>query len=124
MLLGAGVHLVLHAWAAAPIVEAGRVAGAVFESKEGRLAICAAVTIDCTGDGDLFHRAGAGSESDIDERDIHHCTNTAWLFGGVDMPRWIAFSRCPMAVLDERRRMDPDAIDRVVRKYAGELGLD
>jgi len=25
---------------------------------------------------------------------------------------------------DERRQMDPDAIDRVVRKYAGELGLD
>jgi integrase/recombinase XerD len=25
---------------------------------------------------------------------------------------------------EERRQMDPDAIDRVVRKYAGELGLD
>ena len=25
---------------------------------------------------------------------------------------------------DERRRMDPDAVDRVVRKYAGALGLD
>ena len=25
---------------------------------------------------------------------------------------------------DERRRMDPDAIDRVVRKYAAALGLD
>jgi integrase/recombinase XerD len=25
---------------------------------------------------------------------------------------------------DQRRGMDPDAIDRVVRKYAGELGLD
>ena len=25
---------------------------------------------------------------------------------------------------DERRGMDPDAIDRVVRKYAGALGLD
>jgi integrase/recombinase XerD len=25
---------------------------------------------------------------------------------------------------DERRGMDPDAIDRVVRKYATELGLD
>jgi hypothetical protein len=49
------------------------------------------MTIDCTGDGDIFHRAGAGSDSDIDERDIHHCINTAWLFGGVDMPRWIAF---------------------------------
>jgi len=91
IVLGAGVDLVVHAWVAAPIVEEGRVTGAVFESKEGRLAIRAGVTIDCTGDGDLFHRAGAGSESDIDERDIHHCTNTAWLFGGVDMPRWIAF---------------------------------
>ena len=49
------------------------------------------MTIDCTGDGDIFHRAGAVSDSDIDERDIHHCINTAWLFGGVDMPRWIAF---------------------------------
>src|SRR6516164_5655503 len=75
----------------ATIVEEGRVAGAVVESKEGRLAIRAKVTIDCTGDGDLFYRAGAGSERDIDERDIHHCTNTAWLFGGVDMPGWIAF---------------------------------
>jgi integrase/recombinase XerD len=25
---------------------------------------------------------------------------------------------------DQRRRMDPDAIDRIVRKYAGDLGLD
>ena len=62
MVLGAGVHLVFHAWAAAPIIEENWVAGAVFESKEGRLAIRARVTIDCTGDGDLFHRAAAGSE--------------------------------------------------------------
>src|SRR5215472_12138233 len=54
IVLGAGVHLVFHAWAAAPIVEDGRLTGAVFESKEGRLAIRAAVTIDCTGDGDRF----------------------------------------------------------------------
>jgi hypothetical protein len=86
ILLGAGVHLVFHAWVAAPIVEEGRVAGAVFESKEGRLAIRAGVTIDRTGDGDLFHRAGAGSESDIDDRDIHHCTNTAWLLVGSTCP--------------------------------------
>src|ERR1700751_3326469 len=35
--LGAGVHLVFHGWAAAPIVEKGRVTGAFFERKEGRL---------------------------------------------------------------------------------------
>jgi len=77
LVVGAGVHLILHAWAATPVIEEdGRVGGIVFESKEGRLAIRAKVTIDCTGDGDIFHRAGAVSDSDI---------------GGVDMPRWIAF---------------------------------
>ncbi|MBV8507252.1 MAG: FAD-dependent oxidoreductase [Alphaproteobacteria bacterium] len=92
LVLGAGVHLILHAWASTPAIEEdGRVGGIVFETKEGRLAIRARVTIDCTGDGDIFHRAGAASDHDIDERDIHHCINTAWLFGGVDMPRWIAF---------------------------------
>jgi hypothetical protein len=81
LVVGAGVHLILHAWASTPAIEEdGRVGGIVFESKEGRLAIRAKVTIDCTGDGDIFHRAGAVSDSDIDERDIHHCINTAWLF--------------------------------------------
>ena len=85
------VHLIFHAWGAAPLMRDGAVAGAIFESKEGRKAIRAAVTIDCTGDGDLFHRAGAASETSVDTRDIHHCINTAWLFGGADMQRWITF---------------------------------
>ncbi|MDE2198139.1 MAG: FAD-dependent oxidoreductase [Rhodospirillales bacterium] len=91
MVLEAGAHLVLHGWGAAPLMEEGRVGGVFFESKEGRQAIRAAVTIDCTGDGDIFHRAGAASESDIDRTDIHHCMNTGWLFADVDMKAWIAF---------------------------------
>lgn len=91
MVLESKVHLVFHAWGSVPIMEGNRVAGAIFESKEGRMAIRAKVTIDCTGDGDLFHRAGAAEESDIETNDIHHCMNTAWMFGGVDMPRWLAF---------------------------------
>ena len=85
------VHLILHALGAMPLMRDGVVGGAIFESKEGRKAIRAAVTIDCTGDGDIFHRAGAASSADVDTRDIHHCINTAWLFGGVDMRRWIDF---------------------------------
>ena len=34
-------------------------------------------------------RRGCGH--DIEERDIHHCMNTSWIFGGGDMTRWIAF---------------------------------
>lgn len=91
MLREAGVHLLLHTAAVAPYVHDNNVHGALFESKEGRFAIRAKVTIDATGDGDLFARAGAGVESDINADDIHHCSNTAWLFGGVDMQQWIAF---------------------------------
>jgi FAD dependent oxidoreductase len=89
MVLENKVRLALHCWAAQPIVENGAVRGAVFESKAGRRAIFAQVTVDATGDGDLFARAGAACESDIEESDIHHCMNTAWLFGGVDMRRWL-----------------------------------
>ncbi|MFO1027273.1 MAG: FAD-dependent oxidoreductase [Acetobacteraceae bacterium] len=91
LVLAHKVHLIFHAWGAMPLMRDGAVGGVIFESKEGRQAIRASVTIDCTGDGDIFHRAGAASSADIDARDIHHCTNTAFMLGGVDMPRWLAF---------------------------------
>ena len=86
-----GVKLVYHSWACTPLMEAGKVCGATFESKEGRMAIRAKVVIDATGDGDIFARAGAAYVNDIEEADVHHCMNTSWMFGGVDMDRWIAF---------------------------------
>ncbi len=85
------VRLVFHSWAAMPLLEEGKVRGAIFESKAGRQAVRAKVVVDATGDGDMFARAGAGYESDIEAADIHHCMNTAWLLGGVDMERWIEF---------------------------------
>ncbi len=91
LLMEAGAHPVFHAWGAEPIVEDGAVRGAIFESKQGRRAVLARVTVDATGDGDLYARAGAGFAADVDERDIHHCMNTAWIFGGVDMPRYLAW---------------------------------
>lgn len=91
ILIERGVRLVYHSWAAVPVVEDGQVKGAVFESKEGRMAVLADVVIDATGDGDMFARAGAEFVDDIEQGDVHHCMNTAWLFGGVDMNRWIEF---------------------------------
>jgi hypothetical protein len=87
----ATVQLLFHAWAAAPIVDGNTVKGAIFESKEGRHAVLAKIVVDTTGDADLIARSGASCESDIDAGDIHHCMNTAFLFGGVDMERWLAF---------------------------------
>ncbi len=85
------VRLTFHAWAVEPIVEQGVMRGAIFESKEGRRAILAKVVVDTTGDADLLARAGLEFENDIDEDSIHHCINTAFLLGGVDMARWLPF---------------------------------
>jgi hypothetical protein len=91
MLLDAGVRLVFHSWAAVPIVADGCVKGVVFESKAGRQALMADVVVDTTGDGDIFARAGAAFETDIEEGDVHHSANTAFMLCGVDMERWLAF---------------------------------
>ena len=89
MLLEAGVRIVFHAWAARPIVEGGAARGVIFESKAGRQAITAKVVVDTTGDGDMFARAGADFDTDIEEGDVHHSMNTGWVLGGVNMDRWI-----------------------------------
>ena len=91
MVMEQKARLLFHSWAAAPIIEDGTMKGVVFESKEGRQAIMAKVVVDTTGDADLLAGAGLTFESDIEERDIHHCINTAFLLGGVDMERWLKF---------------------------------
>lgn len=91
MALESGVHLIFHAWGAQPVTEGDRVLGCIFESKEGRKAILAPVTIDATGDGDLFAAAGSAYDTSVDARDIHGNMNTAWLFAGVDMETFLRF---------------------------------
>ena len=122
LVLESGVQLLLHGLGAAPILEDGAVAGVVFESKEGRLAIRARVTVDCTGDGDIFGRAGAGADTDIEERDIHHCMNTAWIWAGCDMTRWIAFKTGDAAgfaaFMDRGRSLCGGLFERPVRVLA------
>jgi len=62
MIEEAGVQVFLHCWGVDAIVDGNAVQGAVFESKSGRQAILAKVTIDATGDGDIFAAAGAEFE--------------------------------------------------------------
>lgn len=112
MLIEAGVRLAFHGWAAVPIVEDGCVMGALFESKMGRQAIRAKVVIDATGDGDMFARAGADFDNDIEPADTHHAMNTAFMLGGVDMQRWLDF-----------RSRDPTGYQALLAKGRSELGF-
>lgn len=58
-LIQAGVRLLYHCGAAAPVMEGSSVRGVYVESKSGREAVLAKLVIDCTGDGDMAFRAGA-----------------------------------------------------------------
>ena len=59
MVREAGVGLRLHSWFQSTIVEDGRAAGVIVETKEGAQAIRAEVVIDATGDLDVAAGAGA-----------------------------------------------------------------
>jgi len=59
MMQAAGVEILLSAYASDPIVEEGVVQGLFVESKSGRVAVRAKVTIDGTGYAGIAQRAGA-----------------------------------------------------------------
>ncbi len=59
MLLEAEVACLLHTWMADVIMEGSDVKGVLVENVDGRSAIYASVVVDCTGNGDVFARAGA-----------------------------------------------------------------
>lgn len=59
MLVESGVRPLLHCWAVEAIMEGNTIKGVLTESKSGRRAIIAKRVIDCTGDADIAHFAGA-----------------------------------------------------------------
>src|SRR3990172_4584915 len=87
----AGVKLYLHAWASRAIAEDNKVHGMIFESKSGRQAILSNITIDCTGDGDMFASVGAEFDATID-RSLR-TANMALPFrlGNVDAEKYVDF---------------------------------
>lgn len=59
MMEEAGVRVLLHCQMTDVLKEGRRVTGVLTESKSGRRAVLAKRVIDCTGDADVAHRAGA-----------------------------------------------------------------
>jgi hypothetical protein len=74
----AGVNLRLHSWFSRAIVDDGRMAGVVCETKQGPQAVIADVVIDTTGDIDVASRAGASYTKDS------YLTTLVFRLGGVD----------------------------------------
>jgi hypothetical protein len=60
----------------------------------------------------MFARAGAEFDTDIEEGDVHHSMNTAWVAGGVDMNRWINW-----------KTLYPEQLRQLVERGREELGF-
>lgn len=84
----AGVVVYCHCLGCQAVVEAGKVTGVIFESKEGRKAVMAQVVIDCTGDGDIFATAGAEFESSSLTTSRTANTSLVFRLGGVNYERY------------------------------------
>lgn len=89
----AGVTVCFHSLAVDVFCEDGKVAGAVFESIDGRWAAKAAVTIDCSGDGQIAALAGAEWHCDIEELQF---PTTMLRFGGCDTIKVEAMDRAAL----------------------------
>ena len=87
MLLEAGVTILFHTLATAPILQDGVVAGAFTESKNGRQAIKAKVTVDATADADLAFQAGCACDDET------HDVTLGIVIQGIDREKVAAFAR-------------------------------
>jgi hypothetical protein len=107
MIEEAGVKLYLHSWGSRAIAGDAKVEGAVFESKSGRQAILSHLTIDATGDGDIFASAGADFEDAIDRSLRSGMLAVVFRLGDVDYLKFSSFRQSEpeacKAIMDEIR---------------------
>jgi flavin-dependent dehydrogenase len=89
MILEAGVKPLLNSLFVDAIAEDDSVRGVIVENKEGRQAILANVTIDATGDGDVFARVGASFKTDIHPWGV----SLSYRIGNVDTDKAARFRR-------------------------------
>lgn len=91
IVVASGARLLLHTMCVGAIVEGDRVRGIITESKSGRRAFRAQVTIDCTGDADVAHFAGAPTDKGRAADGKCQPVNTTFLTSNVDWDRAVAF---------------------------------
>jgi glycine/D-amino acid oxidase-like deaminating enzyme len=90
--LEAGVRLLLHSFCTDVVMDGDRVAGVIVDGKRGLLKLTAQVVVDCTGDADVCHQAGAPYErgGDIDPAQT---LTTTFRLSNVDVPSAQAFGK-------------------------------
>jgi FAD-dependent oxidoreductase family protein len=93
LLTESGVEISLHTWFAMPWMDGASVRGAFVETKSGRTAISAGVTVDCSGDGDVAARAGAPMVAGDGAAGQLQSSTVLFDIAGVDMDAFVEAQR-------------------------------
>lgn len=93
--LQAGVRLLYHSFCTDVVMEGSRIKGVILDGKHGLLKINAQVVIDCSGDADVCHWAGAPYER-AGEIDPAQTLTTTFRMVNVDTSRAQAFGKQAM----------------------------
>lgn len=88
LVLEAGIHPMLHRQFVAPVMQGDTIGGIIVESKAGREAILGKMVIDCTGDADVAHRAGARTKMTPPEEMM--AASVMFHLAGVDKKAFLA----------------------------------
>jgi len=85
-----GVRPLLHTVCVEAIMEDGHIKGVITESKSGRQAILAQTVIDCTGDADIAHLAGA--DYSVQPKDQSLGATAVFNCAGVDKAKFLEYT--------------------------------
>lgn len=112
----AGVRLMLHTQVVDTIREGDHIAGVVVENKSGRQNIKAAVTIDCTGDGDVAARGGVAWEKGRTGDGLVQAPTLVFKLGGVDRAGFVEGCKNPANNYREWLTPYPDLWGKMMRR--------
>ena len=105
-----GVRVMLHTTAVAVTTDGGRVQAVIVENKGGRRAILPRVVVDCSGDGDVAARAGAGFE--LGHEGETQYGSAMFRLGGVDTERAGRLTRAEIRECLEQAARDGHPLPR------------
>jgi hypothetical protein len=115
MALEAGVKQLLHSWGTKAIVDRNSVKGIIFESKSGRQAVLGKVTVDATGDGDIFASAGAEFDGAMDHGFRSSQLALVFRIGNIDFDKFADFRQSSPQKWQEMR----DEVDGIAGFHVG-----
>ena len=91
MMTEAGVNLLLHTQIVGAMMKEKTIDGIIVENKSGRGAYRAKCVIDCTGDADVCHYAGANAPLKALDKNAHISVGMPFGMSGVDMAKACAY---------------------------------